>query len=140
VFTPIKALDLFANIGEGFRSPNQTEISPSSSLGPLGAPGGTPYPGLAVPKVKSHHFGATASMTDRWNVTVAKYRTMNENEIIQVSPGVFESVGNTTCDGWELESRVVADDWITLYGSLGKITRADQQSPAQAGEPDITTG
>jgi hypothetical protein len=83
VWTPVRGLDLFTDVGQGFRSPNQTELSPSGALGPLGASGGTPYPDLAVPKVESYDFGATASMTDRRSVTAAGYHTFNEVEILQ---------------------------------------------------------
>ena len=129
VWTPVKALDLFTNVGQGFRSPNQTEISPSGALGPLGAPGGTPYADLAVPKVKSYDFGATASMTNRWSVTAAAYHTFNEVEILQVAPGVFSSVGDTVRNGWEVESRVEASRQTTVYGSLAEITKAKLNNP-----------
>src|SRR5450830_2033831 len=35
VWTPVSSVDLFANSGSGFRSPAQSELSPSGSLGPL---------------------------------------------------------------------------------------------------------
>jgi outer membrane receptor protein involved in Fe transport len=129
VWTPIKALDVFTNVGQGFRSPNQTEISPSGALGPLGAAGGTAFPTLAVPRVRSYDFGATASMTDRWSVTVAGYHTFNENEILQVAPGVFDSVGDTTRKGWDLESRVEIANGTSVYGSLAEIATARINNP-----------
>jgi outer membrane receptor protein involved in Fe transport len=129
VWSPLKALDLFSNVGEGVRSPNQTEISPSGGLGPLGAPGGMGFSNLAPPKVKSYDVGTTASVTDRWRVSAARFHTLNQNEIVQVAPGAFDSVGNTTRDGWELESRVSATDTLGLYGSVGEITRARINNP-----------
>jgi hypothetical protein len=122
-------LEVFANIGEGFRSPNQTEISPSGALGPLGAAGGAPFAQLAVPKVKSHDAGVTVSMADRWTVTVARYHTFNENEIIQVAPGVFDSVGDTVRNGWDIESRVTPTGSTAVYGSLSEITTARIKNP-----------
>jgi hypothetical protein len=122
-------LDVFANIGQGFRSPNQTEISPSGALGPLGAAGGAPFAQLAVPKVKSYDFGATTGVTDVWTVTVARYHTFNQNEIIQVAPGVFDSVGDTIRNGWDVESRVTPTATTSIYGSLAEITEARINNP-----------
>jgi outer membrane receptor for ferrienterochelin and colicin len=34
--------------------------------------------------------------------------------------GVFDTVGNTTRDGWELESTVYASDSLSFYGSWGE--------------------
>jgi hypothetical protein len=79
--------------------------------------------------VRSYDFGATATMTDRWNVTVARYHTFNQNEILQVAPGVFDAVGDTVRDGWELESRVEANRRTTIYGSLAEITNARLNNP-----------
>ncbi|NOT27639.1 MAG: TonB-dependent receptor [Acidobacteria bacterium] len=129
VVTPVKAIDVFANIGHGFRSPNQSEISPSGAVGSLGAPGGRPFPDLKVPKVKSYDFGVTATASTRWRISLAKYHTLNENEIVQVAPFVFDSVGNTSRDGWEVESNVVATNELSMYGSYGRITKATINNP-----------
>jgi outer membrane receptor protein involved in Fe transport len=124
VWSPVRTLDLFANVGEGIRSPNQTEISPSGNVGPLGATGGRAFPDLKPPKVRSYDFGATLLGGERWGISAAKYHTINENEIIAVAPGVFESAGNTTRAGWEVESRMAAGEQLILYGSYGRINKA----------------
>jgi outer membrane receptor protein involved in Fe transport len=134
VWTPLGSLDLFANIGQGYRSPNQTEISPSGSLGPLGASGGTPYPDLAPPKVTSKDAGATL-YGSTWRLTGARYHTLNESEIIQVSPGVFSTVGNTIRDGWEVEATMTPTGTIDAYASYGRIMQARILSAA-AGQAD----
>jgi outer membrane receptor protein involved in Fe transport len=124
VWTPLEQVDLFANVGQGFRSPNQSEISPSGSVGPLGAAGGAPQPDLEPPTVTSYDAGATAAFGYRLRLTAARYHTLNRNEITMTAPGVFASVGNTTRDGWELESRLSATDALGLYASYGRILRA----------------
>ena len=124
VVTPFKWLDVFANIGQGFRSPNQTEISPSGNLGPLGASGGTSYPDLKPPKVASKDVGAKWLVTDRWQISAARYHTLNENEITQTAPGVFASVGNTIRDGWEADTRLDLTEAIGVYASYGHIMQA----------------
>ena len=124
VWTPIPALDVYANVGEGFRSPNQTEISPSGNLGPLGASGGTAYPDLKPPTVTSKDVGFKAFITDRWQMGAARYHTLNQSEIAQVSPGVFASIGNTIRDGWEADTWFTATNALSLYASYGRIMQA----------------
>jgi outer membrane receptor protein involved in Fe transport len=129
VWTPFKAVDVTANIGQGFRSPNQTEISPSGNVGPLGAAGGSAFPNLKPPKVTSYDVGVATPIGSRVRLALAKYHTLNENEIVQVAAGVFDSVGNTTRDGWELESTVYASDALSLYGSWGLVTKGQINNP-----------
>jgi outer membrane receptor protein involved in Fe transport len=124
VWTPIRPLDLFANIGQGFRSPNQTEISPSGSLGPLGASGGTNFPDLKPPRVTSKDVGLNVAITQGLQLSTARYHTLNQSEIAQVSPGVFASVGNVIRDGWEAESRLFASQTLAVYASYGRIMQA----------------
>jgi hypothetical protein len=62
-------------------------------------------------------------------VSAAKHHTLNENEIIQTAPGVFDTVGNTTRDGWELDSKIFATREVSFYGSYDKATRAQINDP-----------
>lgn len=136
VVTPFGALDLFADVGQGFRSPAQAELSPGGSLGPLGASGGTGYPDLAVPKVRSRDYGFRARPARGWEVSGARYHTLNDNEIAQTAPGVFASVGNTTRDGWELESALAATRALDLYASFARLDRA-RINTAAPGTADV---
>jgi outer membrane receptor protein involved in Fe transport len=129
VWTPIKSADVFANIGQGLRSPNQSEISPSGSVGPLGAGGGTPYPDLHPPKVVSYDVGLSTPIGSRLRLSAARYHTLNDHEIVQVAAGVFATVGNTTRDGWELEADAQASSTLRLYGSYAGTTRAQINNP-----------
>jgi outer membrane receptor protein involved in Fe transport len=124
VWTVVDGVDLFANIGEGFRSPSQAELSPSGTLGLVGASGGAANSGLNPPKVRSRDFGVNALLGNSWQLTGAIYHTTNEDEISQVSPGVFASVGDTTRDGWEMEARWLGNDAFSWYGSFGKLIKA----------------
>ncbi|MBS0355884.1 MAG: TonB-dependent receptor [Proteobacteria bacterium] len=124
VWTVFEGMELFANTGEGFRSPSQAELSPSGSFGPLGASGGVANTGLNAPKVRSRDAGINALLGDGWQLTGAVYHTTNEDEISQIAPGIFASVGNTTRDGWELEARWLGDDAFSWYGSFGKLIKA----------------
>jgi outer membrane receptor protein involved in Fe transport len=130
VWSPLNALDLFANSGSGFRSPAQSELSPSGSLGPLGVSGGTSFPDLKPSKVTSYDFGFNLRATQKWRMSAASYHTVNDNEIAQIAPNVFGPVGNTTRDGWELESSYDFTPDFSIYGSFGRIIRARINSAA----------
>jgi hypothetical protein len=68
-------------------------------------------------------------LDNRWKVTAAKYHTLNQSEIVMVAPNVFDTVGNTSRDGWELESRVITGERFSFYGSLGEINKAKVNNP-----------
>ncbi len=140
VWTPIKAIDIFANVGEGFRSPAERELSPPLALGPLGAAGGTSYPGLEPPKLKAHDFGFNALIGSQWKISAAKYHTLNKNEIRETVPGngIYAGIGDTTRDGWETDLRFFATDTLSFYGSLGKVN-AKVNIPTTAGQ-DLISG
>ena len=130
VWTPVSNLDLFANRGSGFRSPAQSELSPSGSLGPLGASGGAAFPDLKPSKVTSYDFGFNLRATSRWRLSAASYHTVNDNEIAQIAPNVFGPVGNTTRDGWEVGSSYDLSADFSVYGSFGRVIRARINSAA----------
>jgi len=134
VWTPVGNVDLFANVGQGFRSPSQAELSPSGALGPLGAAGGAGNPNVAPPKLRSVDIGFNAFVTPRWQIGAAYYHTKNSGEIAQVAPGIFDNVGNTTRDGWEASSTFHATDSLRVYGSYGRLIRSriDSAAPGAA--------
>lgn len=138
VWTPVSSVDLFANSGSGFRSPAQSELSPSGSLGPLGAGGGSSFPDLKPSKIKSYDFGINVRATSKWHFSAASYHTVNDNEIAQIAPNVFGPVGNTTRDGWELESSYDFTSDFSIYGSFGRIIRAHINSAAPGTTTDLS--
>ncbi|MFL9881139.1 TonB-dependent receptor [Herbaspirillum rhizosphaerae] len=138
VWTPVSSLDLFANSGSGFRSPGQSELSPSGSLGPLGASGGTAFPDLKPSKVTSYDFGFNLRPTSRWRMSAATYHTVNDSEIAQIAPNVFGPVGNTTRDGWEIDSSYDITADFSVYGSFGRIIRAHINSAAPGTASDLS--
>ncbi|MFJ9534453.1 TonB-dependent receptor [Herbaspirillum sp. NPDC101396] len=138
VWTPVSSIDLFANRGSGFRSPAQSELSPSGTLGPLGANGGSSFPDLKPSKVTSYDFGFNLRATSRWHMSAASYHTVNDNEIAQIAPNVFGPVGNTTRDGWEVESSFDFTSDFSIYGSFGRIIRAHINSAAPGTASDLS--
>lgn len=139
VWTPVSSVDLFANSGSGFRSPAQSELSPSGSLGPLGANGGSSFSDLKPSKVTSYDFGLNVRASSKWRFSAASYHTVNDNEIAQIAPNVFGPVGNTTRDGWELESSYDVTPDFSIYGSFGRIIRAriNSAAPGTANELSV---
>lgn len=139
VWSPIKELEIFANIGEGFRSPAERELSPAGGLGPLGAAGGAAAPGLKPPKVEARDIGFNAFLGRQWKVSASYYETLNKNEIRETTPGsgVYAGIGDTKRDGWEIEATFFATDALSFYGSFGKV-KGRIVNPAVAGQNMIS--
>lgn len=139
VWSPLPLLDLYANYGEGFRSPGERELSPAGGVGPLGAAGGTSFPGLKPPSLKSRDLGFDARLGAQWTLGAAVYRTKNTDEIREVTPGSgnFASVGDTSRNGWEAQARFFATEALTLYGSYGGV-RGRINNPVNPGQTLIS--
>lgn len=124
VWTPLPNLDLFANYGEGFRSPAERELSPGRALGPLNQIAAVlNNPDLAPPKVKARDLGFNARLGSSWQLAAAKYWTKNQQEIREqpAGSGNFISVGDTRRDGWEVEGRFFATPDLDFYASFGRV-------------------
>jgi outer membrane receptor protein involved in Fe transport len=135
VWSAHKRLDFFANAGEGFRSPDQSEISPSGAIGALGA-GTTVANATLVPsKVRSYDWGFESLLCRRWSFNAAGFYTLNKDEISQTASYVFSSIGNTTRIGWESEIRYAHSDAWMFYANYTQINRARINSAA-AGAAD----
>lgn len=140
VWTPHRAVDVFANVGEGIRSPAERELSPAGAgNGLLGAAGGQAFPHLRPPKVKAADVGVNAMLGERLKLSAAGYRSKNQREIRETTPGsgVFASIGDTTRDGWEVEAQFFASDALSFYGSFGKV-RGRVENPPNAGQKLIS--
>jgi outer membrane receptor protein involved in Fe transport len=122
------ALDLFANIAEGFRSPAAEQISSSGTTGPLGARGGTVYD-VSPSKVRSLDLGFNAMPAPGWTLSGVVYRTLNQDEIVAQADGSYRSVGDTTRRGFELESRWQLSPAASVYGSYARILEARANNP-----------
>lgn len=129
VWSALPALDIYANMAEGFRSPAAQQISPSGTLGPLGAPGGVANTSIAPSKVRSYDLGFTASPSENWAIAGAVYYTENEDEIVLTAPDTYSSVGETTRKGFELEARYRFNPGFSVYASYGRIIEAEIKNP-----------
>lgn len=129
VWSVLPSLDVYANVAEGFRSPAAQQISPSGTLGPLGASGGTANTSIAPSKVRSYDLGFTASPSANWALAGAVYYTENEDEIVLTAPDTFSSVGETTRKGFELDARYRFSRGFSVYANYGRIVEADIKNP-----------
>lgn len=128
-WSPLRELDLFANVAEGFRSPAAQQISPGGSLGPLGAPGGTANTSIQPSKVRSYDVGFTVRPVPDWTLSGAAYYIQNEDEIVLTAPDTYSSVGETTRKGFELETRYRVSPALDIYASYGRILEAEIKNP-----------
>lgn len=140
VWSPTKSIDVYANVGQGFRSPAERELSPPGPLGPPGAAGGTSFPDLKPPKVKSRDVGFQARPGTQWTIAAAAYHTVNKDEIRETTPGsgVFAGVGDTTRNGWEADVRFDASEAWSVYASYGRV-KGRINTPVNAGQ-DLIAG
>lgn len=141
VYTPVDALELYANYGEGFRSAGAPEISPQGpGVIPLGSAGGVASGDLRPPKVESYDVGFNARLGPAWRVGASLYTTKNSSEIRETfsGSGVFEPIGDTEREGYEVDFDFVPDPAWRLYGSYGYV-RARVQNPVVAGR-DLIAG
>ncbi|OAM90378.1 hypothetical protein AW736_26630 [Termitidicoccus mucosus] len=134
VLTPASRLEIFANYGQGFRPPASNELSPYSGTGPLDAPGGASVSGLESSTVGSFDLGLRFGFAPGWRFSVEGYHTENDDETTQVSPGVYENVGETTRDGWEVQLEWLPAKNLSLYAGYARIVRAriDTAAPGTA--------
>lgn len=138
-WTVAPAVDIFANVAEGFRSPSAQQISPAGTMGPLGQRGGIFNGGVSASKVRSLDLGVSASPTDDWSLAGTVYSIANEDEIVTVAPDTFRSVGETTRQGLEVETRVRSAHGLSLYASYAYLLKAriDNAAPNSANEISV---
>jgi outer membrane receptor protein involved in Fe transport len=131
IWNALPALEVFANVAQGFRSPAAEQISASGSPGPLGAAGGRINTGIEPSKVRSHDLGVNAVAGDNWTLSGAVYHITNDDEIVNTAPDVYVASGHTTRRGVEFDVRWRAGRALAAYLSYGRILRArlDNSAP-----------
>ena len=134
VWSATPYLDVFANIAQGFRSPAAQQISPSGSVGPLNAAGGTINDEISPSKVESYDIGFVIAPRCGWTATATYFYTLNEDEIVQTGANVFASAGATTREGVEVDARFQLTAMFAAYASYTRLVKAsiDDAAPATA--------
>ncbi|MBK4987659.1 TonB-dependent receptor [Pseudomonas sp. S37] len=130
-WTPIRELEIFTNVAQGFRSPAAEYISSgsSSALAPSET-GGQVNSSVRPSKVKSYDIGFTVRPSDRLSSTTEFYYIENDNETVQTSAGVYEQVGSTTRRGAETSFNYQATSTVSAYASYGRIIDAKINNPS----------
>lgn len=137
VWTVLPQLELLANVGEGWRSPAERELSPPGTLGPLGGAGGSARPDVKPPKLKSRDIGLRGRL-GAVDVNLAAYHTLNRDEIREQPPGSgnFVNGGDTTRKGIETELRWSDRSGLQLSASYGQV-QGTVNNPLVAGQSMI---
>ncbi|MHB9073149.1 MAG: TonB-dependent receptor [Desulfobaccales bacterium] len=124
VFTPYKDINIFANRGQGFRSPYANELSPKT--------GKTNF-NLDVATVDTYDAGFNALLLDRVYFAFDYYNTKLQREMLWNSKLlVYENYGDSVRDGVELEAKIFVTKELTLYGSYSYV-RARIVNPTTVG-------
>jgi len=90
---PVSWMQIFANYGEGFRSPSAVDdLRTSPDLKPL--------------KLRSREVGLTVDPTARVHFLADVWNTTIDNEIFQPAPGLpLQNLGRSRREGYDLEGR-----------------------------------
>ncbi|RRV10215.1 TonB-dependent receptor [Pseudomonas sp. v388] len=130
VWSPLPSLDVFANVAQGYRSPAAEQISSgSSSAVPLGGSGGAVNGDIGATKVRSYDAGFTVRPTDDLSASATLFYTLNEDEIVQTAPQVYEQVGDTTRKGLDLDVSYRLNQQYSVYASYGRLLKAEVNNP-----------
>ena len=131
LWAPRANFTTFFNMAQGYRTPEQTEISPPGSTGPLGATGGNPIGNLSPPKMTSYDYGFKTTL-GRFSASADGFYIVNEGELLQISAYVFSSGGDATRIGWEAEGRYQFTRSFSGYVSLTDIVKSRLNNPVNA--------
>ena len=126
VFTPQENFNIFGNIGCGFRSPSNFEVSPYSSSSTE-----TGY-GVDPAMVQTYDIGCNATVFGNLYLAADYYHTNMQREIRTVN-GNPVVVGDTVREGYELEAKYYPSEDISFFASYAWVD-AEVVDPATAGQ------
>lgn len=137
VYSASPRLDLFANAAQGFRSPSAEELSPDPDITQGQLPQGF-NEGLDPFELDTVDIGFSANLFSGFNVTFDYFWTDAEGELVQnLGTGIFENVGETERNGYELSFNYFVNENLGLYASFTGVD-AKLKNPAVAGEDEVT--
>jgi outer membrane receptor protein involved in Fe transport len=123
VITPYKDINIFANRGQGFRTPYANELSPVT---------GTKNFSLDIPKLDTWDVGCNALLFDRLFFSFTYYNTRLQREMLwNANTNTYENIGTSKRIGFELEAKLFVTKELTLYGSFAPV-RARVTNPTTA--------
>ncbi len=122
IITPYKDINIFANKGRGFRSPAETELSPSSALQKANY-------SLGLAKLDTWDVGFNALLLKRFYIGFDYYNTLYQGEQwLEPTTLTYFNLGTSKRTGIEVEAKIFLPKGLTLYGSVSHV-RARLKNP-----------
>ena len=126
VITPYKDINIFANKGRGFQSPDYKQLSPSSATQKANFD-------LGVSQLESWDVGINALLFKRLFVSFDYFDTRYQREqVLDPATLTYENLGASKRTGIEVEARIFLTNELTLFGSWADV-RARLKNPQKAG-------
>lgn len=129
VLTPTKNFNIFANIGSGFRSPGNLEVSPYQA-------GATSNFSLEPAKIDTADVGFNVALFGNLYFAASYYHTIMQREIRTVDNQPV-NIGDTLRKGYEAEAKYYPSEDINLFASYGWVD-AKVTNPTTAGQILLT--
>ncbi len=111
--TPTDNFNIFGNIGLGFRSPLNTEVSPYSA-------GSKANYGLDPASVRTYDIGCNTTVFGNLYLAADYYHTYLEREIVTINLQPV-NVGNTVSKGYELEAKYYPSEHLDFFCSYAWV-------------------
>lgn len=126
VITPYKDINIFANMGHGFRSPGVLEWSPASPVQRANYD-------MGLAKLETWDVGFNALLFDRVYIAFDYYNTLYTREqYLNPATATYENLGSSKRTGIEIETRIFLTKEITLVGNFAAV-RARLKNPMTPG-------
>lgn len=132
VVTPTENFNIFGNVGCGFRSPANLEMSPYKA-------NTLPNFGLDPAMVQTYDIGCNATVFGNLYLAADYYHTNMQREIRTVNNNPVV-IGDTVRKGYELEAKYFPSDNIDFFASYAWVeaTVIDPNPPGQFLVPEIS--
>jgi len=134
VMTPTQNLNIFGNIGQGFRSPANQEVSPYRANTNADF-------GLEPSLIQTYDVGFNVALFGNLYLAADYYHTNNQREIRLVN-GNPVVIGDTVRDGYELEARFYPTNSqdFSVYGNYAWVDARvkDPVTPGQFLVPEVS--
>lgn len=131
VVTPYKNINIFANYGQGFRSPGVLEWSPAS-------PTQRANFDMGLAELETYDAGFNAWVHDRLYVAFDYYITRYTGEQwLNPATATYENLGTSKRNGLEVEARIFLTNELAIYGNYAAV-RARLKNPQTPGAYYIT--
>jgi outer membrane receptor protein involved in Fe transport len=131
VITPYKDINIFANRGSGFASPDVSQMSPASATQRANFD-------MGVSQLETWDVGCNALLFKRLYISFDYYNTLNNKEQqFNNTTQTYDNLGSSKRTGFEVEAKIFLTKELTLYGNWAHV-RGRLKSPATPGAFYIT--